>query len=315
MQEHFHQTASIPRSRMKDLMQRNNSKALVGFITLYTLFIASSVWLVYSWHFSWLMTTFASALFGIICCSMFAAEHETVHNTAFKSSTLNKVVAFLAGIAHLYPSTLFRELHFTHHRYTHIPGKDPEISIGHKPVPSVIYKLPTYLAWITGVPLLLFKVGMIIAGAFGMPEFLRKNLYPFVRKEVRLKLFIESIIIVAIYSFIVYLALTYNQGFWGIFIGQAVGHCFLAGYTVLEHNGLPHEGNILQKTRSINGSVLLKKLMWNMPYHAEHHAYPAVPFHALPNLHQELQDELIHTKDSHPSFHWGVFSGFFKRKK
>jgi len=25
-------------------------------------------------------------------------------------------------------------------------------------------------------------------------------------------------------------------------------------------------------------------LFWNMPYHAEHHMLPAVPFHALPGL-------------------------------
>ena len=31
---------------------------------------------------------------------------------------------------------------------------------------------------------------------------------------------------------------------------------------------------------------------WNMPYHAEHHAYPAVPFHALPRLHGHVKTRL-----------------------
>lgn len=31
---------------------------------------------------------------------------------------------------------------------------------------------------------------------------------------------------------------------------------------------------------------------WNMPYHAEHHAYPAVPFHALPSLHRHVVERL-----------------------
>ena len=29
-----------------------------------------------------------------------------------------------------------------------------------------------------------------------------------------------------------------------------------------------------------------------MPYHAEHHAYPAIPFHALPRLHARVRDRI-----------------------
>jgi fatty acid desaturase len=29
-----------------------------------------------------------------------------------------------------------------------------------------------------------------------------------------------------------------------------------------------------------------------MPYHAEHHAYPALPFHALPAAHDLLNDRV-----------------------
>ena len=31
-------------------------------------------------------------------------------------------------------------------------------------------------------------------------------------------------------------------------------------------------------------------MMWNMPFHAEHHLYPSIPFHALPQAHQELKE-------------------------
>jgi fatty acid desaturase len=33
---------------------------------------------------------------------------------------------------------------------------------------------------------------------------------------------------------------------------------------------------------------LVRYLAWNMPFHAEHHSFPAVPFHALPRLHLRL---------------------------
>jgi fatty acid desaturase len=31
-----------------------------------------------------------------------------------------------------------------------------------------------------------------------------------------------------------------------------------------------------------------------MPYHAEHHAYPSVPFHALPGLHHLVAARIVH---------------------
>ena len=32
-------------------------------------------------------------------------------------------------------------------------------------------------------------------------------------------------------------------------------------------------------------SGLVRLLMWNMPYHAEHHLYPSIPFHRLADAH------------------------------
>jgi fatty acid desaturase len=34
--------------------------------------------------------------------------------------------------------------------------------------------------------------------------------------------------------------------------------------------------------------------MWNMPYHAEHHLYPSIPFHALPRAHNYIKDKILH---------------------
>jgi fatty acid desaturase len=62
----------------------------------------------------------------------------------------------------------------------------------------------------------------------------------------------------------------------------------------------------LEKTRSMDTSGLIKLLMWNMPYHAEHHAFPAVPFHALPHVRQRIQDELKHRTDGYSKFHLQV---------
>ena len=314
MKDSFHSSKKIPPALQKELMERKDNPGLIRFILMYILFVGLNVWVVISWGVWW---QFGIAIAGlsVLCCSFFACEHETVHKTAFKTQMLNKVAARLCGIGHLYPSIAFQELHFTHHRHTHVPGKDPEITFGDRPMPSVVSNLPMYLSWLTGLPLLMFKVFMLFFSAIGMPEAVRKKVYPFIRPKVRGKLALESILILLIWMGLAALAIWVNPGFWGIFIPQVTGHCLLAGYTAAEHNGLPHEGDILNRTRSIRAGKLVKAVMWNMPYHAEHHAYPAIPFHALPKLHEAIKEELVHQELGHPAFHLKALSGEFSGQR
>lgn len=287
-------------------MQRSDNPALLHFIMMYSLFLGSAVWVVFSWNRSWWEIILSLLAFGLMTSSLFACEHETVHNTAFKSKSLNQWAARLCGIGHFYPFTIFRELHFAHHRYTHIPGKDPEISFGGKPIASVVSSLPLYFSWLSGLPLFMMKIFFTISGALGTPEFLRKNAFPFISPKARGKVMLESVLVLLVYVGILLLAIFVYAGFWGIFVGQLVGHCMLSAYLTPEHNGLSHEGNILDKTRSMRTNAFVRWLMWNMPYHAEHHAYPAVPFHALPQLHEEIEAELVHKAEHYPGFHLKV---------
>ena len=306
MDEHFHESKKLSKDRITGLMKRSDGPALIRFIAMYVLFLGACAFAVLSWQQALWQWALSQICLGILCCGTFAALHETAHNTAFKSPFLNHAAAFLAGVAHVYPSIVFRELHFTHHRHTHVPGQDPEISLGTRPAPSVVRTLPMYLGWLSGLPLLLFKIGMTMSSALGMPDFLRKRLYPFIRPKVRPGLALESLFVLAVYGAVVWLALRVHPGFWGILTGQVVGHSLLASYVSAEHNGLPYNAPILECTRSMRTNALVKLLMWNMPYHAEHHAYPAVPFHALPRLHLALKDELKNKDLSYPAFHLNV---------
>jgi len=311
MEDTFYRTHHISKSDLTLMMKRSDTPAIQRFLIMTAVLVLTGWAAVVSWNAPLWQVLLSQLAFGVMCCSTFACEHETIHGTAFKSRRWNTWVAFFCGIFHVYPSVAFRELHFTHHRYTHIPGKDPEISFGNYPLPSVVTTLPTYLAWLTGLPFLMFKVMMTIVGALGMPEFIRKMVYPFIRPQVRVKLFLNCWVLILVYGGIIYLAMNVDSSYWALIVGQIVGHSLLASYVSAEHLGLPHEGDILEKTRSIKAPRFVKLLMWNMTYHAEHHAYPAVPFHALPDLHEALYDELINKKENHPRFHAGVLSRLF----
>ena len=45
-------------------------------------------------------------------------------------------------------------------------------------------------------------------------------------------------------------------------------------------------------SRTVYMNPINRFLYWNMNYHVEHHMFPMVPFHALPELHAEIKDDL-----------------------
>ena len=306
MRQSFYKSSHLTPQQLGDLIKKDNKTSSIHFLAMYSLFIAAAITLVLTWENGGWITAFAFVLFATSIPALFACEHESAHQTAFKNRSLNYWAALFAGVSYGYIPTLFRDFHFAHHQYTHQPGLDPEISFAGRPVPSIISNLPSYLSWLTGFPLVIFRLLSLIIGALGMPGPIQRFVFPFVKPEHRLQIFLESWLTLFIHGSIVYLAIAVHTGFWGLIWGQFVGSALLAAYTAPEHNGLPHEGSIMEKTRSIKSNAVLRWWMWNMPYHAEHHAYPAVPHHALPQLHVLLDKELIHQDSSHANFHGQV---------
>jgi fatty acid desaturase len=101
-------------------------------------------------------------------------------------------------------------------------------------------------------------------------------------------------VLLAIHAAAIVLASTIVPALWWVYVGMLLGHMFLSWYITCEHRGLPQEGSVLERTRSLITPPWVRWLVWNMPYHAEHHAWPAVPWHALPELHRDVHTHLVH---------------------
>ena len=67
-----------------------------------------------------------------------------------------------------------------------------------------------------------------------------------------------------------------------------LGQPMLRLYLLAEHTGCPMVPEMLENSRTVHTNAVVRFLAWNMPYHAEHHAYAAIPFHALPRTHAAL---------------------------
>jgi fatty acid desaturase len=90
---------------------------------------------------------------------------------------------------------------------------------------------------------------------------------------------------------------------WVWLVPILLGQPFLRAYLLAEHARCPHVANMLENTRTTLTTRAVRFLAWNMPYHAEHHAYPTVPFHQLPALHDIARHHLRQTERGYARFH------------
>lgn len=60
--------------------------------------------------------------------------------------------------------------------------------------------------------------------------------------------------------------------------------------------------DMFANSRTTFTTAAVRWIAWNMPYHAEHHAFPAVPFHRLPQLHRLTRPHLKTTETGYARF-------------
>lgn len=222
----------------------------------------------------------ALILYGVSLAAMFAPMHESSHRTAFASNRLNDGVAWFAGLLSFYNSTFYRRYHKWHHRYTQIPGKDPELS-DRKPE-----TLTEYLVAISGYNWWIGKVRGHVQIAFG-------NLKgcPYIPDAARSEVIRSTRLQLLVYGIAITLSIAYQQPwfltYWLIPLG--IGQPVLRAFLLAEHTGCTYDDNSLTNTRTTLTIAPFRWLMWNMSFHAEHHLYASIPFHALPAAHEILQ--------------------------
>ncbi|WP_287130189.1 fatty acid desaturase family protein [Candidatus Cyanaurora vandensis] len=235
----------------------------------------------YLWATYWALP--ALIIYGFSLAAMFATVHECVHRTAFADNRLNDVVAWGAGLLSFYNSTFYRRYHKWHHRFTQIPGKDPELS---DPKPTNLWE---YLIEISGLTWWWGKVrghGRVALGQLADCPFIPDTARQEVINSVRWQL--------AVYLAAITISLVAQQPWFLLYwlVPLAVGQPILRGILLAEHTGCTQDDNPLTNTRTTLTNWPVRFLMWNMPFHAEHHLYPSLPFHALPAAHPKLKPHL-----------------------
>ena len=229
---------------------------------------------------AWLLP--AMAVHGVVLVFLFAPLHETIHRSVFRTRRYNDALAWVCGHLLLLPPRYFRSFHYAHHRYTQDPELDPELGM---PKPRT---LASYLWYVGGIPQAYERITTLIRHARGQVDeaFIAPHRRGAITREARHALALYGLVVAASLLLRSDAALIY----WLVpsLLGQPVLRLFL----LVEHTDLAETRDMLENSRSLRTNAIVRALGWNMPHHAEHHACPAVPFHALPKLNRLLRDEL-----------------------
>ena len=273
--------SDIPRARMKELMRRSDEAATRDtFIWIAALIVTGGLGADF-WG-SWLCIPFF-VLYGVLYGSAGDLRwHECGHGTAFKTQWKNDAVYQIACFMTVRNPAVWRWSHSRHHTDTIVVGRDPEIITMR---PPEIAKVLVNFFGILMVPQAWWAMLRYATGKLTVEEkdFIPENEQP--------KVFYVARVWCAIYAVV----LIYAINFWSFLPLMLVGlpsmygawHMLLTGLT--QHIGLAEDvldHRLNSRTMYIN--PFSRFVYWNMNYHIEHHMFPMVPYHRLPELHAQI---------------------------
>lgn len=243
----------------------------------------------------------ALLLHGVFLVSLFAVMHECVHYSAFRTRWLNEVIGWLAGLAILFNATYYRQFHFAHHRYAQDPARDPELLTAPPPGSRAAYwwratALPYWKARIENLT-------QLSRGRFDGLDFVLPPVRPEIVRSARIMALVLAAL--ALGS----IALRTDALVWYWLLPLALGLPFLRLYLLSEHTGCSEDDDGLTNTRTTVSVWPVRFVMWNLPYHAEHHLYPSIPFHRLPDTHTFLRRHLGVVASGYVAVQRGLYAG------
>ncbi len=245
------------------------------------------IWLTFD---NWWLLAPAMVAHGFTIVTMFAPMHECVHKTAFKTPWFNDAFGWLAGALCFYNFTYYRRYHTWHHRYTQDAERDPELET---PKPTSRFE---YALHISGLPFWWHKPAELVTMAIG------RRPYPFVPEHSRSIVTWSACAHVGLYLLLAIGSVVLQTAvvWWYWLFPAILAQPLLRAILIVEHTGCSQDTNGLTNTRTTLASAPIRFLMWNMPFHAEHHLYPSITFFCLPRAHQELKSRLAHIAPSYP---------------
>lgn len=222
----------------------------------------------------------------------YAASHETAHGTAFRTRWLNETVLWVTSLLYMEEPLHRRFTHTNHHTHTWHVGKDSQMPF------DTPMGFAGWVAEATGFALLRFHLCVFGTLAIGRYTDTMRMVAP---EHELPKMSRNARIMIAVYVAIL-LAPFFGIWWpvWLFVVPRILGAPIMLLFTLIQHVELQENSpSILESTRSFKTTWLGCFLYMNMNNHVEHHLYPQVPFHALPQLAEAIENQL---PDPDPGF-------------
>lgn len=294
MEDYVGSTTLVPPQRLKELGQKSDLKGWTQVLSHLGILAVSTLLLFVTWGSFWSIPLFV--IQGVLLNFLYAGAHELSHWTVFKTRGLNDFFGRVLGFLIFVPRDSDRFEHFQHHRHTQNRALDGELQ--GRPA----YTMRTYIFLLSGIGYWkeYFKLIFVDSIRAETAEYLSEPQKARVLKETR--------IMFALYGMLALLSIFLNS--WiliQLWIGPLLTTKVLHNFqNITEHTGMPYVPEILENTRTIKANALIKWLAWNMPYHTAHHVYPAIPFHSLPELHEDIVQGLGREPETISYLHFQV---------
>lgn len=278
--------ASLPPEQLAQLSRRADwpgLRHLAGHLGLIGL---CGVWIGAGWPLWWILVPVQ----GVLIAFLFTLEHECTHKTPFASERLNEVIGHGCGFVLLLPFTWFRYFHLAHHRWTNLPGKDPELE---SPKPET---WPAWILHVSGLPVWVQQareLGRQVTGDIN-GSYIPNRARPKIQREARWMCLGYALVGLSL--------LVSPLLFWVWLLPSLLGQPVLRIYLLAEHGRCPQVADMFDNTRTTFTNRIVRFIAWNMPFHVEHHSAPQIPFHQLPTFHGLIRDHLRHTSKGYRQF-------------
>ena len=275
----------VDRERLLALMQRKNSPAAFHTILWLVLTAAAAWWLVVTWLSWWTLP--AAFVYGTLYGSASDARwHECGHRTAFRTRWANDVVYHLASFMDVREPVSWRWSHHRHHADTIVVGRDPEIAYQR---PVRFWKI---FADMFGILSTWAEFKKYAANVMGRLTPTEADYVP--PREAKRAVFWGRIHVLVWVTTVTW-SVTSRSMLPLMLVGlpSLYGRWLLVVFGTTQHAGLAED--VLDhrlNTRTVHMNVVLRFLYLNMNFHLEHHMYPSVPYHNLPELHRLIGDDL-----------------------
>ena len=296
---------TLDRRRLRSLAARSDRPGLV-YLAQWLASLTGSGFLVWSALGSGWVWPAMFAHGVLLAVPAYALSHETAHGTAFRTRWLNELVFWITSLLYMEEPLHRRYTHTNHHTFTWHVDRDSQMPF------DTPMNFRGWLGEFTGAGLLWFHIKVLwqltVKNYTAMMRMVTpESELPKMTRNARIFVVIYGATAVLIFQ-------GYLWPLWFIVLPRLLGAPVMLLFTLIQHVELQENSwSVIDSTRTFRTSRLGRFLYMNMNNHIEHHLYPQVPFHALPDLHEAVKDQLPEPDPGFLRTNWEVFGVTLRR--